>query len=101
MKYHIERLNRTVELYDRIVEEYTKYEKLRDQPFSIIVRNQFGHAPSQEEISDNDLSELCNEILLTELKAIAALPVTAQFIRQHENEYKESSDNNIIREFTV
>jgi len=74
MQYTITRLNRTVELDDLLVEEYCKVEKLREQPFSIVIKSQFGHAPTIEEISDEELSHLCNQILISELKALCLLP---------------------------
>ena len=74
MLYTISRINRTVDLDNDLVSKYLEYDELHEQPFSIVVRTKFGHSPTKEEISDADLSSLCNEILLSELKALALLP---------------------------
>jgi len=86
MKYTIKRLNRTVELDDELVQAYCEYETLRDQPFAIVIRTKFGHNPTVSEISDKNLSVLCNEILLAEMKAFALLPKAIDFIKRKETE---------------
>lgn len=101
MFYHIKRLNRTIELDDNLVKEYTKYDELRDQPFSIAARSKFGHAPSIEEISDKELSILCNEVLLSELKALALLPQAISVIEQNMAEYKNSSNKGTLIEYEL
>lgn len=74
MEYYISKLNRTVALNDELVQEYCKYDELREHSFSIVIKTKFGHNPSQEEISDEELSALCNQILFSELKAFSLLP---------------------------
>lgn len=82
MLYTIKRLNRTVDLNDDLVNKYCEYESLRDQPFSIVVRAKYGHCPTEGEVSDAELSELCNSVLLSELKAMALLPKAVSVIEE-------------------
>ncbi len=101
MRYYIERLNRTVELDDRLVRIYTEYERLRDQPFSIVVRCKYGHAPSTDEVSDEELSVFCNQILLSELKALSIIPRMQGYFNEHESDYIELAKNGILKEFPI
>ncbi len=88
MTYSIKRIGRTVELNDALVEEYLKYEdSLRDQPFSIVIRSTYGHEPSESEVSNEELSRLCNEVLLSELKAIAFMPEILKVWEDHKEEF--------------
>ena len=89
MKFTIGRLERTVELDDALVKKYCEYDELREQPFSIVIRTKFGHKPTPEEISDDDLSKLCNEILLSELKALAMLPAAVSMVDQLEEQTRK------------
>lgn len=93
MLYTIGRINRTVNLNDDLVSKYLEYDELHEQPFSIVIRTRFGHAPSETEISDDDLSALCNDVLLSELKALALLPKAISFIDNNYINYKEQSEN--------
>lgn len=101
MLYNITRLNRTVNLDDRLVQEYTKVDEIREQSFSIVIRSRFGHNPTEEEISDEELSNLCNEILFSEMKALALLPNAISFVCNNYEEYKEKTANNIAFEYQV
>ncbi len=86
MLYRIERIGRTVDLDDDIVNEYLKYESsLRDQPFSIAIRSTYGHDPSESEASDEELSALCNDILLSELKALVYMPEVLKVWEKHKD----------------
>jgi hypothetical protein len=82
MRYAITGINRTVELSDELANEYRKYDELREQPFRIVIRSRFGHAPSRDEVSDEELSVICNEVLLHELKALALLPKAVTVVKQ-------------------
>ncbi len=95
MKYEIKRLNRTVELNDELVEEYKKYDVLRDAPFSIAVRTRYGHAPAKDEISDKELSEFCNNVLLAELKAFTLLPGALKVVTT-EDYTQETKDGKLM-----
>lgn len=101
MVYNIARLNRTVILDDRLVQEYTKVDEIREQSFSIVIRSKFGHNPTKEEVSDAELSNLCNEILFSELKALSLLPNAISFVCNNYEEYKEKTANNIIFDYQV
>ena len=101
MLYTIKRINRTVELNDDLVKKYLEYDELRDQPFSIIIRTQFGHAPTEAEISDKDLSILCNDILLSELKALALLPKAVSVVENNYKELKDSTELGEMKEYPL
>lgn len=93
MKYTIERLHRTVELNDELVEKYCQYDELHDQSFSIVVRTKFGHIPTEEEVSNEELSKICNDILLEELKALSLLPQAVLFADEHKDLIQNCADN--------
>lgn len=93
MKYYIERLNRTVDLDDDLVSEYCKYEKLRDQPFSIVVRAKYGCAPTEEQVSNVELSKICNEVLLSDLKSIAMMPKVIEYVESHYEDFIAAAEN--------
>ncbi len=93
MLYTINRINRTVNLNDDLVNKYLEYDELHEESFSIVVRTKFGHAPTETEISDDDLSALCNEILLSELKALALLPKALLIIHDNYTTYKQKTEN--------
>lgn len=87
MKYFIKHIGREVELNDEIVKVYQEYIVLRDNPFSIAARSKFGHSPSKEEMSDEELSILCNEVMLSELKTLEMMPKVNQFLDNHFKEW--------------
>ena len=98
MRYFIKRLNREVNLDDHLVSEYTKYEQLRDQPFSIAVRSEYGHAPTEDEVSNEELSRICNETLLMELKVISIMPKLVECVDKNYDYISQASkdgDNNL------
>lgn len=102
MRYVIKRLNnREVELNDDLVSEYIKYDELRDGNFSIAVRSRYGHVPTEEEISKDELSRLCNEVLFSDLKAMALLPKALEIINNHREELKKNSDNGVCVEYPL
>lgn len=98
MKYTIHKLNRTVYLNDELVNKYCEYDEIRETMFSIPIRTQFGHAPLNEEISDNALSELCNKILLSSLKALALLPEAVSTIENNKEQLSEAAINGTLLE---
>lgn len=101
MKYYIERLNRTVELDDDLVNEYCKYEKLRDQPFSIAVRTEYGCAPTEEQVSNEELSNFCNEVLLHELKIMTAMPKIMKTIKENYEKFNKASEENELLDLDI
>lgn len=92
MLFELKKINRIVDLNDELVNEYTKYEELHENPFFISIRAEFKHNPTKEEISDEELSNFCNEILLDELKAYALLPKAIQIIEKYYDEMMELSN---------
>ena len=93
MLYTIKKINRTVNLDDELVKKCKEYDELRDYTFCIVIRTKYGHAPTREEVSDSELSQLCNEILLSELKALMKLPQALRFI---DKITVSSKDRNIV-----
>ncbi len=80
MKFDVVGLNRIVELDDEIVAEYCRYKPLSEDPFVIVAISEYGHEPTAQEVSDEELSKLCNEVLLSDLKALALLPNALAFV---------------------
>lgn len=101
MKYDIKKINRSVELDDNLVSEYTKYSELHEQSFTIIIRSTFGHAPTKEEINDADLSKMCNEILLSELQTMSLLPEALEIVDNHRKEIEMASKNDEFLEYKI
>ena len=99
MKYMISQLNREVELDDRLLNEYVKYSDLAEYQFCIAIRTKFGNNSSN--ISDEELSLLCNEVLLGELKALTLLPKALEVISKHRADLKESAKNGKLLEFDL
>ena len=88
MKFDVVSLNRIVELDDEIVAEYRRYKPLSEDPFVIVAISEYGHEPTAQEVSDEELSKLCNEVLLSDLKALALLSNASAFkdvLRQIHN----------------
>lgn len=86
---------------DALVKKYCEYETLRDQPFSIVVRSKYGHRPTQEEASDEELSRICNEVLLSELKALALLPNAIAVIDNKFEELQKQTKDGKYAEYQV
>ena len=96
MKYHISKINRTIELNDKLVKEFTKYDELRDSIFTILLRSKYKNKLSETDISDKELSSVCNEILLTELKAIADMPAAIETYMNNIGLFKKGTDIEIM-----
>lgn len=101
MKYDIKKINRSVELDDNLVSEYTKYSELHEQSFTIIIRSTFGHAPTKEEINDAELSKMCNEILLSELQTMSLLPEALEIVDNHRKEIEMAGKNDEFLEYKI
>ena len=84
MKRIIEKLGRSVELDDALVKEYEKYGPLTDSSFVIVLLSRYGHAPSEDELSDGELSQICNDVLLSELKTYTLVPETSSFQKRYD-----------------
>ena len=97
MKFEITQLNRTVELDDRLVEEYEKYENLRENSFIIAAIHQYGHKPTAKEISDSELSKLCNAVLFADLKTFALIPKALEFLEKNYEQFT----NGKIQEYKI
>ena len=101
MEYFISRLDRTVDLDDMLVQKYCEYETLREQPFSIVIKSKYGHKPSKEEVSDKELSMICNEILLSELKVLGMLPNALHILQKHYDNIRNASHNGNCIDFPL
>lgn len=89
MKFDVTGLNRIVELNDDIAAEYCKYKSLSEDPFVIVAISEYGHEPTADEVSDEELSKMCNEVLLSDLKALALLPDALSFVEEHEQDLRD------------
>ena len=95
MKFDVAGLNRTVELDDKIVAEYCRYKPLSEDPFVIVAISEYGHEPTAQEVSDEELSILCNEVLLSDLKALALLPNALAFVDKNRQDLKTVTDGGV------
>lgn len=101
MKYLISKINRTVELDDKLVQEFSKYDELRDSIFTILLRSKYKNGLSESNVSSKELSSVCNEILLTELKAIADLPAALETYMNNLATFKKAANVNQCIEESV
>jgi hypothetical protein len=87
MKYYISKIDRTIELDDELMNEYCKYEDLRETTLLASIYMQYGKAPTKDEMSDEEFSKMCNEILYYQLKAVLLAPITLEKITQNREEW--------------
>ncbi len=83
MLYKMEKIGRTVELNDELVSMYLKTVEpsiLTESPFILALKADFGKYPSAEEMSAEELSSYCNNVLLEELEFSMALPKIQTFL---------------------
>ncbi len=83
MLFKMPKIGRTVELDDTIVSEYVKTVEpsiVTESPFILALKQDFGHYPSEDEMSSDELSKYCDNVLLQELQFSAALPKLTQFL---------------------
>ena len=98
MKYNITQINRIVELDDELVRQHAELDVLHEAPFVIAVITEYGHEPDKEEVSDEKLSEFCNQVLDSEIQALKALPYVAEFATRNENILREAARRGICLE---
>ena len=98
MKYYISQINRTVELDDELVRQHAELDILHEAPFVIAVITEYGHEPNKEEVSDEKLSKFCNQVLDSEIRALKALPVVAEFATRNETMLREAAGRGVCIE---
>ena len=102
MKFYISKINRIVELDDKIVNKYLQLEYvLKEGPFIIGIYGEYEHYPSEEEISQAELSTLCNKILLNEIEALLAMPSVIKCVQNHYDKFLEATESNELLEYEV
>ena len=72
MKFELKKLGITVDLDDELYNEYSKYDDVRENNFGICILSKYWD--NYKNISIDELSKLCDEVLLSNLKALALLP---------------------------
>jgi len=98
MKYTLTRLNNlTIDLNDKLVEEYQKYDDITEFSFCIAIKNKYGENYNSTPIEE--INQLCNEVLLTELKAITLLSKTIQTISESVEKNNKTADEVIYLTF--
>ena len=83
MIFRMPKIGRTVELDDQITSMYLKTVEpsvMTESPFILAMKVDFGHYPSEAEMSAEELSKYCNNVLLQELEFSAALPKITDFL---------------------
>ena len=90
MKFEIRELGRTVELIDEIVKELSKYEELDETLFVIPICSKYGESYSKSDVSDEELSLLCNRVMLEELKSWNTLPKAIAYIEANYEKWTNS-----------
>lgn len=92
MNYFIKRINREVELDDTLIELYQEIKEIKDSLFTIVIFNEYGNYPTKDVVSDKELSLLCNECILNELKVWNILSKKISYIETH---YKQWSNKEL------
>ena len=87
MRYYVSKLKREVELDDELVNLFQEYSILRDGPFVLAAIGHCGHLPEVHEISDEELSNLCNLAMASELKALNMIPKALEYINSHYDDW--------------
>ncbi len=85
MKFNITQLDITVDLNDEIVAEYEKIEPILETFFVICLLSEYGSKEKIHQISDSELSIICNKILLSDLKTFILLPKALECIENNLN----------------
>ena len=101
MKYNIPKINRTVELDDTLVKEYEKYDKLTEHSFVIGILSTYNHKHNKEDVSDEELSELCNKILESDIKAYRYMPAIAEIIEENYAELDIAAEKGMCLEMDL
>ena len=81
MRYTIKKLDRTVELDDELVSEYTKYKDIRDNTFIIGLKLYY----KDRSLNDDELSRACNIILAEDMENIRDNAVALCFIKENRD----------------
>jgi hypothetical protein len=87
MKYYIPEMDRTAELDDELVKEYCKHDSLRGNTFLVAFCMEYGKIPTRDEVSDDEFSEMCNELLADDIKCLAMLPAALAIINSNREEW--------------
>jgi len=88
MKYHISEINRDVDLDDRIVNLYQKVSEISDDVLLIPVYSRM----AKGEISDKEMSLICNDALLGEMEMLSLMPG----IEKNLEEIKKAFSSGIV-----
>lgn len=90
MKFELKKLGITVDLDDELYNEYSKYDDVRENNFGICIRCTYGD--NYKNISNEELSKLCNDVLLSDLKCLALLPKAIYKMGQYTNEHSDNDE---------
>lgn len=101
MQYIINRLNRAVELDDELVQHYLEFGELTEHNFIMALRFKYGHLPTEVEITDEELSSICNEVLLTDLETFIQLPKIIELMMEHQEEFHRAAKEGTLLEFKL
>jgi hypothetical protein len=97
MKYYIPEIDRTAELDDELVKEYCKSDSLRGNTFILQLYMEYGKIPTRDELSDEEFSVMCNEILFDTIKCLALLPSALQTIYGNWEEWnRKAADGELV-----
>lgn len=101
MKYTISALNRSIELDDTLVNEYLKYDDIMECNFVLAVISKIGHLPKKEEISEEELSKLCNEVLLDDLKVMIDFPQIITTLERHLSDMNNATKTGTLLNYKI
>ena len=101
MQYTITKMNRTVELDDRLVAEYIKYDDILEHEFVMTAIAKVGHLPTKNEISDEELNTLCTEVLVSNLETFANLPQILQTVEHNSSSITNASKSKDLIELSI
>lgn len=83
MKFNLLKIGRTVDIDDNIAKEYQKFKDIRENLFLLNIYSEFGKYPNETEVTDSDLSLLCNKTLVEDLENMAIHGTAIKFLEEN------------------
>lgn len=97
MLYTIQKINRTVELNNDLVDKYTQFKNIRDNLFVIAIalhyKESFADSPNVPDIPDEELSAFCNKTLVDDLETMRDNALVVQYIRENREKLLAAGTN--------
>ncbi len=101
MQVILSRINRMVDIDDKIAAEYISYQEdglFSENPIILALMYDFNHLPSQNEMPDKELAQYCEAVILEEINMYKELPKLSHFLNDGGKEEltRQSDQNNCV-----